>query len=669
MIKLLVPLGLLGLLSILALILIHILKPNYQQKMISSTYVWKLSLKYKKKKPPISRFRNLLLIICQILILASCAFILSQPVLANGDSAELPEKVLIIDASASMRSEHEGISRFERAVEKVKAVALETVEDGGYVTVILADDDAHVLSNKEGLTEFDSSDFISFERVTGPVDGATYRALEAALDDLIENNTGDIRCSYGTGDIDDAITIAEDVLVDYPKTEVVLYTGTKYYEHENVTVEDVKADGEFNVAILNATPIVKENYYTFSIDLGCYADKEKVSDKRVSVELKIYGANYEKIEQTFVIPDLTLRVGEEITVEIDTREKDYAYDESAWVSVYSFESAIITLHAPEGDGLSYDNTFSIYDGDKPEFRIQYSSPNPHFSITAAMLTLQDVLKDRWFIEVNEVKKGEEPAIEGYDMYIFETNVPSTLPIDGMVMLVNPLSIPGGIGVTRVGEVSGEFTFAPGDPHPITDSIFINADTIAATKYTRMSIVDEEFKTLMSCGGDPAVMVKNTALEKIAIFSFSFAYSTFSVLPDFSLMMYNMLNFYFPVTFTEFVYDVGESINVNARGTDVKYSAPGEPAKSVATLPASIPLYRPGTHAISQTTLGDGEITEYFYVKLPSRESNVCLEEDTLKAPFKYDGGESLDLSLLIYIAAALVALLFIEWWLHLRSQA
>ena len=51
---LLAPLGLLGLLGVLALIIIYIIKPNYQQKFISSTYVWKLSLKYRKKRIPTS---------------------------------------------------------------------------------------------------------------------------------------------------------------------------------------------------------------------------------------------------------------------------------------------------------------------------------------------------------------------------------------------------------------------------------------------------------------------------------------------------------------------------------------------------------------------------------------------------------------------------------------
>ena len=52
MMELLMPLGLLGLLGIAIIILIYILKPNYQQKVVSSTYVWKLSLRYRKKQIP-----------------------------------------------------------------------------------------------------------------------------------------------------------------------------------------------------------------------------------------------------------------------------------------------------------------------------------------------------------------------------------------------------------------------------------------------------------------------------------------------------------------------------------------------------------------------------------------------------------------------------------------
>ena len=67
--SLLTPLGLLGLLGVIVLIIIYIIKPNYQSKFISSTFIWKLSLKYKKKKVPLSKLRNILLFICQLLFI------------------------------------------------------------------------------------------------------------------------------------------------------------------------------------------------------------------------------------------------------------------------------------------------------------------------------------------------------------------------------------------------------------------------------------------------------------------------------------------------------------------------------------------------------------------------------------------------------------------------
>ena len=54
----LTPIGFLGLIGIIILIIIYILKPQYQQKFISSTYVWELSLKYKRKRIQFIRLMN-----------------------------------------------------------------------------------------------------------------------------------------------------------------------------------------------------------------------------------------------------------------------------------------------------------------------------------------------------------------------------------------------------------------------------------------------------------------------------------------------------------------------------------------------------------------------------------------------------------------------------------
>ena len=135
MMRLLIPLGLLGLLGIVALIIIYLIKPNFQQKFISSTFIWKLSLKYRRKKLPVNMLRNILLIICQVLIITSCALILAKPVIAEEEIKYNSEQIIVIDASANMRAKHkefgEDVTRFEKAVEKAKeqiVKALSTVD-------------------------------------------------------------------------------------------------------------------------------------------------------------------------------------------------------------------------------------------------------------------------------------------------------------------------------------------------------------------------------------------------------------------------------------------------------------------------------------------------------------------------------------------------------------
>ena len=139
------PLGFLGLIGLIVLAVIYLIKPNYQNKFISSTFVWKLSLKYRKKRLPISKLRNIILIICQVLAITACSFLLAQPFIDGDDANAGKEKVIIIDASANMLAEVEGVTRFDRAVDGAEALAKETLDNGGAVSVILASRKASVL--------------------------------------------------------------------------------------------------------------------------------------------------------------------------------------------------------------------------------------------------------------------------------------------------------------------------------------------------------------------------------------------------------------------------------------------------------------------------------------------------------------------------------------------
>ena len=73
--------------------------------------------------------------------------------------------------------------------------------------------------------------------------------------------------------------------------------------------------------------------------------------------------------------------------------------------------------------------------------------------------------------------------------------------------------------------------------------------------------------------------------------------------------------------------------------------------------------------MEQVTFAGKEITEYFYVKTPAEESNIWKVEDGLDQPPQIVDDTKYNNDLLLYIAAAIVAFLFIEWWLKSRESA
>ena len=47
--KFMIPLGFIAILSVAILVVIYLIKPSYKSKTLPSTYIWKESLKYRKK--------------------------------------------------------------------------------------------------------------------------------------------------------------------------------------------------------------------------------------------------------------------------------------------------------------------------------------------------------------------------------------------------------------------------------------------------------------------------------------------------------------------------------------------------------------------------------------------------------------------------------------------
>lgn len=630
--SLLIPIGLLGLLGVAVLIAIYIIKPNYQQKFVSSTYIWNLSLKYKKKSIPINHIKNLLIFLCQLLILTVCGVLLAQPAIEYERVIQKNEKIIVLDASASMMLTDGNATRFERAVEQIKDYAEIVIGEGGEVTVILAGS---------------KSDFVAQN-----IDEENIDTLEVALDELISNKA----CTYGSADINGAMSLAEEMLNKNSEAEVILYTATQYIEKNGITVVDVSAEGEWNAAILGSeAKYDNNNHYVISIDVGCYG-----STRSLSVYCKIIGGN----------GDLN---GFEVfkTEYFDETEQEkritFTTDDFNGTPLYEFESLQISIK--EQDSFAQDNWYYVYGGKQQVIKVQYTSSQPNNFFAGAIRTIREIFKSTWSIDFDEVAKMDESATEGYDLYIFEHKMPEKLPTDGVVMLVNPDVAPKGSGFTVAGypeSVNSSSTLASGVEHPITR--FINPNEITIAKYCNLRFSDD-YEELLYYMGAPVLAVKNQADARIIVMGLDIHFSNFNISHDFPVMMYNVFNYFLPSTFGSYAYEVGENVKFTPRGNNFSVRTPDGKEYRYDEISANgLILSAPGAYTAMQDSLREEIIIEEFFVKVPEIESNVTKQVDALpeiSAPKTYTHGYD---DLLVYFAIALTALLFIEWWLHSREQ-
>lgn len=628
----LAPLGFLGLLGLIALIVIYIIKPNYQQKMISSTYVWKLSLKYKRKRLPLNRLNNILLFLCQFLILTICGLLLAQPVIATEKLGDENEVVLIIDASASMLLEDAEGTRFERAVDAAKDQVEVTASHQGLVSVILADADPEFLMQRTPATDTD--------------------AVYAKLDTLLE---GETRCTYGSANLTDAVAMAEEVLRYNNEAQVYLYTATEYLEENGIVVVDVSSEGEWNAAILGCSAKMDaSNHYEIKVDLGCYGKTELLT-----VNCEIHGANAS---------------GQKVTVSpksefFDPTEEEktitFTSDDFGGEHLYSFD--YLEIYVAVADSFGDDNSFFLYGGKKPEIKVQYASSLPNNYFAGVIRTMRETMKNTWDIEFTECAADEKGKTEGFDLYIFEHTMPDVLPTDGVVLLVDPNQAPEGSGL-RIGDrvaVNPDSTLATGLTHDLMK--YVDSSRITVARYNQILSADG-YEELAYYNGNPLILAKNEEQAKVVVWAFDLNYSNLCAIPDFSFMMYNLINHYIPSTMDSNSFEIGDTVEFTARGTELKVSGNGEEHAFEDGLGA-LTVNHPGTYTVTQKPMqGDHLLIENFFVKIPSIESNITKEVDALPMMNVDRTVELAYEDLLFYFAIALVTLMFAEWYLQSKKN-
>jgi len=650
----LAPLGLLGFIGIAILILIYIIKPNYHQKFVSTTYIWRLSLKYRKKRIPINKLRNFLIILCQILILISCTLILAQTVkdlIAKSDS---PEIVVVIDTSASMRTKKDGVTRFERAIDEASDLVADTFSKDGTISIILAGQKPTYLFQRESYQNSGS--------------------VIAGLEELVVNNS----CSYGVSDVDGAIVLCESVKYENPDAQIYLITDIEYKNiAKGINVKNVSEKGEWNAGIIDVYTEVEENYYMFIVEVASYG-----TDAEIEVSINLEDVNALDASQAGYPQVLTGGVTCEgnsvkklVFVNFDFYENDRERFDNSFDAVnfipedekiFSFRHLSVLLNVD--DNFEEDNRLNLYGGMKEVVRIQYSSKRPNVFFSGVLSEIRDSFSKYWDVQITEVQEGDEPAIEGFDFYIYEHSMPSKVPVDGVVMLVNPEEKPSGIEFNYNGVGQNEKVFNAKTPlvvsesHPIINNI--NASNIEVLKCMNLKF-SGTFKTLLECDGIPVLALKDDIDSKVLVLGFSLHFSNLPIAKEFPLLMVNMFDYFFPYTISKNIFETNQTIEVNARGQELLITHEKEGYEKVVNVfPSSFTLDIPGDYILEQTTFVGKVATDYIFVKIPTVESDVCrVVEEKLENPYLQEDLSRFYDDLMIYISAVLLAILFIEWWL------
>ena len=209
------PSGLWLLLGIPVLIIIYLIKAQHEDRPVSSTYIWKLSSKFMKKRLPIQKIKKILTFLLQLAVIVGISLMVARPAVVNGKSQDY---IAIIDASASMQTSDEtGTSRFDYALEQVEELTKE-IENGHSISIILAGDNVSWLVQQS----------------------TSQNEVRLAL-----NNA---KCSYGTCDTAAALALAEQLCQRSSNPQVLFFTDNEYSETQNIQTVNLNKN-EWNVSV------------------------------------------------------------------------------------------------------------------------------------------------------------------------------------------------------------------------------------------------------------------------------------------------------------------------------------------------------------------------------------------------------------------------------------
>ena len=566
---LLQPFGLLALLGIPAVLTLFFLRPKYQPRQLSSTYIWRLSGNYLKKYSRSRKMLKYLTLLLQLLLIALAALMLSQPRMLSGGAWS--EYIAILDTSASMRTENEGgVSRFEEARQRILADMKKTGLNG-HISVITTASSANLL----------------MERC--PSVSEAQRILRGAV------------CGYGEADVDSALRAAQELLDAYPQAQVFFYTDQDCPLAENLTVVNVAAGREeWNAAVMD-------------LQARFSGGAAELTHRAVS-----YGRD--------AVLTLGLYVnGRLLAAQMVDCQRDEPV-EVAWSIPAGTSLGYARVLVDAADGLREDNEICLFRQPPETLNIQLVSQDPFYWELGLSAFPQQTLTTVKTLEAAQdagfdlyLYDGCCPLTLPKDGAVFLLNPDALPPAWGLEA-----------GETiRGAYLSQPKKMADSANRALLSGV--TASKIAVQKLLEITPRGGITPVLL-CGEMPALLAgrqENGAF--CAVLAFDIHDSNLPMLPDFVALLNNLLSFVMPDMLEKYDFQVGETVAAKAVPfcEEMLLQAPDGMTRPLERNQdtARFSVSRPGVYTLLEERAVGSRKYCRFFVGLPEKESDIRAGEE------------------------------------------
>jgi hypothetical protein len=483
------PLALLGLISLPVIVAFYMLRLRRRDVPGGSTFLWQQLVRDVEANAPWQRLRFSWLLLLQLLIAALVVFAATRPFVST--SSDLAANVvLIVDTSASMGATDDGQPRIDAARQRAHQVVARLPE-GGRVTVVAADDSAHVLASE-------TDDRTSADRA---IDGIAATQLPGNLTDAFA-----LASALAARDADSTVVVVTDANADrLPPVGI----GAP------VKVERVgSTDGNQAVAALSATR------RSGGAQLDVFVAVANPSGADVTRRLEIYAD-----DALVDARDLRIAAGQR---------------SEAIIATVPPAATVIEARLAGSDALAVDDrAFALAPPQVAVRALLVSDGNTYLENALALLPrleLYAVGTDGYAYAVAEADADGTP----YGLLVFDRFVPAS-----------PLSVPalyvGPDGDGAFGALNGTVDAPLLDRTDPEDPLlrYVDLTTLHVGRAARVTLADGMRPAVATTSGDPLVAAGAVDGKAIALLAFALGDSDLPLQVAFPLLTSNLVDFLLP----------------------------------------------------------------------------------------------------------------------------